>query len=125
MRHKLILTTLAILLICLATFSCKKERDNEKFCAFVNDQNFDATISLVDEFLATLSDNNQEESLEKLKDWLAAKSCVNTASILCNSCIKTLPAQSELSIKFNANGQDTTLTLDVIMAEPLRVRTYH
>ncbi len=119
------MTTLAILLICLATFSCKEERDNEQFCTLINDQNFDATLPLVDEFLATLSDNTQEESLEKLKNWLDAKDCVNTVTILCNSCIYTLPAQSELSVEFNANGQDTILTLDIIMDEPLRVRTYH
>ncbi len=127
MKYKIILTTLAIILTCLTTFSCKKDReaDNEQFCTLVNDQNFDATLPLVDTFLATLDGNNQEESLQKLKEWLDAKSCVNTSSILCNSCIKTLPAQSELSIEFNVNGQNVTLTLDISMGETLKTLTYH
>ena len=129
MTHTKILTALFLLLICLSGFACKKENsattDDEAFCTFVNTQNFEATGALINDFLAPLSDENKELQLQKLTDWLNNKSCVDASSIVCQSCILTGPAQSELSVRFNANGQVVTMTLDIIMGEPLKFRAYH
>lgn len=129
MTRKTILTTATILLACLTLWTCKKDKvvcsDNETFCALVDDQNFDATGPLIDDFLAKLKKDNQDENLEKLKNWLECKSCVDKAKILCNSCIKTLPLQSELSVDFIFNGQTVKMTLDILMDDPLKFSAYH
>ena len=129
MKHKSILVTFSILLTCLSLLSCKKDKDetsdDDKFCEFVNSQNYEATGPLIDNFLATLDNNNQDENLGKLKDWMEAKSCVDSTMILCNSCIETNPAQSELRVIFISNGQKTSKIMDIIMSDPLKFRTYH
>ena len=129
MVHKTILTTAIILLTCATLWTCKKEKifcaDDDAFCLLVNEQNFDETGPLIDDFLETLKIHDQAKNLEKLKDWLECKSCVTKAKILCNSCIKTLPAQSELSVKFIAGGQSVKKTLDILMDDPLKFRAYH
>ncbi|PCI59011.1 MAG: hypothetical protein COB34_04215 [Methylophilaceae bacterium] len=50
---------------------------------------------------------------------------IEKAKILCNSCIETSPAQSELSIDFTSNGQAINKTLDILMDEPLKFHRYH
>ena len=128
MTRKIILTA-TILLTCLTLWTCKKDKvscsDDNTFCSLVDDQNFEATSQIIDDFLATLKKGTQDDKLEKLKDWLECKSCVNKAEILCNSCIKTLPAQSELNVDFISNGQSITMTLDILMDDPLEFRSYH
>jgi hypothetical protein len=129
MKHKSSLVTFLIFLSCLTLLSCKKDKnvasDDEKFCEYVNSQNFEATGPLIDNFLATLDNNNQSNNLKKLKAWMEAKSCVDSTTILCNSCIETNPPQSELFVTFISNGQKMMMILDIIMSDPLKFRTYH
>lgn len=129
MNHKSIFVTISLLLIGLSHFSCNKEHDlnsdNEKFCAFVSSENYDATGPLIDNFLGSLRKNRPAENLDKLQAWLEAKSCVDTATIICNSCIETNPAQSELRVVFNSNGKRHVLILDIIMSDRLKFREYH
>lgn len=129
MKHKSILLAFSILLACLALYSCKKDKnvnsDDEKFCEYVSSQNFDATRPLIDNFLATLDNNNRYANLVKLKNWMETKSCVDSTTIICNSCIETNPPQSELMVSFISNGQKTSLIMDIIMSDPLKFRTYH
>ena len=129
MTRKAILTTATILLTCLTLWTCTKDKgscsDDNTFCSLVDDQSFDATGTIIDDFLATLKKGTQDDKLERLKDWLECKSCVDKAEILCNSCIFTLPPQSELSVDFISNGQPIKLTLDILMDDPLEFRGYH
>ena len=135
MISKTVFITAIILLACLTLWTCKKDNvietgnesdpDDETFCELVEDQNFHSTGSLIDDFLVTLPKGNSDNNLIKLKDWLESKSCVSKAEILCNSCIFTLPPQSELSVDFISNGQPITMTLDVLMDDPLEFRAYH
>lgn len=129
MNYKSILVTLVILLTCLSISSCKKDKDvtsdDEKFCEFVDSQNYEATGPLIDNFLSTLDNSNQDDNLKKLKDWMDAKSCVDSTSIGCNSCIKTNPPQSTLRVTFISNGQKESIIMDIIMSDPLKFRTYH
>lgn len=126
MKQISILTTIILI---LSLTACKKDKmictDEEIFCAFVEDQNFSATGTIIDDFLAGLKKNKNDENLEKLRNWFECKSCVEKAKILCNSCIETSPAQSELSIDFTSNGQDINKTLDILMDEPLKFHRYH
>ncbi|MBE0637892.1 MAG: hypothetical protein IH598_05180 [Bacteroidales bacterium] len=129
MNYKSILVTLVILLSCLSISSCKKDKDvtsdDEKFCECVASQNYEATGPLIDNFLSTLDNNNQDDNLKKLKDWMDAKSCVDSTSIVCNSCIDTNPPQSEVRVTFISNGQKESMVMDIIMSDPLKFRTYH
>lgn len=124
MRIKAILTAAAILVLCFSFWTCEKD-NGEEFCTLVNEQNFEATGPLINDFLATLKKGNEDYKLEKLRKWLERKNCVGEVKILCNSCIETLPPQSELSVEFISNGTTTTLTMDILMGDPLTFRTYH
>ena len=110
-------------------YSCKKEKEtsqsDENFCNAVNSQNFDSTGTLISNYLATLGNGSQSEKLTNLTDWLKAKSCVANALLLCNSCIETLPPQSEINVIYIVNGQEVSMTMDILMSDPLRFRTYH
>lgn len=127
---KIILIFNAILLLTTILTSCKKDNvkcsDDTEFCAFVNKEEYNNTGSIIDKYLSrqkeSLSDN---EKLEQLRDWLKCKSCVSNAEILCNSCIYTNPAQSELKVLFIVNGQQVEKVLDIIMDKPLKFRTFH
>ena len=129
MTRKTILTALVIFLTCLTLWTCNKEKvscsDEQAFCSLVESQDFDATGTIIDNYLAGLEKNKKDENLEKLRDWLECKSCVDKAEIICNSCIKTIPPQSELSVDFISNGQTIKMTLDILMDEPLKFRAYH
>lgn len=129
MNHKTILITAIIILISFTLWSCKKDKltcsHESEFCSLVDNQDFDATGAIIDDYLARLKKNKPDENLEKLADWLECMSCVDKAKILCNSCIETLPPQSELSIEFNSSGQKIDKTLDIIMSDPLEYRGYH
>jgi hypothetical protein len=127
---KIIVIFNAILLLTTILTSCKKDNvkctGDTEFCASVNKEEYNNTGAIIDKYLSgqkeSLSDN---EKLEQLRDWLKCKSCVSNAEILCNSCIYTNPAQSELIVLFIVNGQQVEKVLDVIMSKPLKFRTFH
>ena len=120
-------TILLLLLSFFAISSCKKDKTNpeDNFCTLVESQNYEGTGPLVDAFLAGLDNTTQDEQLNQLKNWMAAKSCVDSVGIMCISCIETLPPQSELRVVFISAGRDTSLTMDILMSEPLKFRTFH
>ena len=129
MTFKTILTIATAILMCLTLWTCSKDPvvcpDNEIFSLLVEEQNFDATGVIINDFLASLNSSEHDEQLEKLQDWLECKDCVDKVTLICKSCIKTLPAQSELSVKFISNGQKVKMTLDILMDDPLKFRSYH
>jgi hypothetical protein len=129
MKTKPIPLILFLLLSCLSISSCKKDKetkaDEAAFCAFVGDQNYEGTAPLIDAFLASLGNGSQDEQLIKLKDWMEAMTCVDSARIACISCIETLPPQSELRVVFISGARDTSLTMDILMSEPMKFRTFH
>ena len=117
------------ILLTLTLWSCKKLNigcsENKTFCTLIDDQEFDATGTLIDNFLANRRKNKPDKNLDKLKDWLECKSCVDKVEIICNSSIYTLPPQSELSVDFISNGQTETMIMDILMSETLKFRAYH
>jgi hypothetical protein len=131
MTHKTMLILSNIVLACFACWACEGEENkvvvsyNDPFCIWVDKQKVDSTGRLVNEFLVTLKNVNHAEDLEKLRAWLEAKECVDEAIILCNSCIKTLPPQSELIVSFVTNGLTAKMTMDILMDDTLKFRAYH
>lgn len=127
MRRQSILWIITVVAVSFLT-TCEKENeacpDESTFCILINNQDFDATGPVINEFLKTLQ-KDDDQALGKLKNWLDCKNCVKSAEILCNSCIETLPPQSEILVQFNSNGQVVEKTMDILMSEPLKFSGYH
>jgi hypothetical protein len=117
---------ISVLLAGFVFFSCNKDCSSidDEFCSYVSSQNYEATGPLVDNYLASLRAGS-DENLVKLSEWLAAKSCVDSATIVCNSCIETYPPQSEIRVVFLSGGQKIRLTMDIWMSDPMKFRSYH
>jgi hypothetical protein len=103
---------------------CGDEREDAAFCEFVNTSDFHLTGPLIDNFLKKIK-KNDEFTLKLLKEWLECKSCINQVEIICNGCIYTWPAQSELKVDFVVDNQVVILVLDIWMEEKLRFAGYH
>ncbi|MDR0796166.1 MAG: hypothetical protein LBE79_08985, partial [Tannerella sp.] len=97
-----------ILLLLRGLVGCDKEgqvTDSGKLCSYLNIENINKTIPVINDYLASLKSNlNDEQKLQSLTDWLKSSPCVIDATILCMSCIYTLPAQSEISFSFKEGG---------------------
>ena len=91
---------------------------------YLNSENIDKTIPIINEFLVGLPSSNSfsedEQNLQALTKWLKSNSCVIDATILCVSCIYTLPAQSEISFSFKEGEVTKVVTLDISMSKPLK-----
>ena len=95
-------------------------------CEFVNEENIDETIPIINEFLENLSNSlDEEQKLQELVTWFKSHSCITDARILHISGIETLPPQSEILISFKENGVTKELILDISMGEPLKAIRYH
>ena len=129
MTIKPILTIGMLILLSFLLESCQPDgiscAEDQEFCTLIDNQDFEATGQIINDFLTELPKNAHDQNLEKLQDWLSCASCVAEVSILCNSCIKTLPPMSELSVDFVSNGQTTMMIMDIVMDESLRFANYH
>ena len=101
---------------------CDKEKDKkEEFCLYLNSENLDKTIPILNDYLAGLKSKlDEEEKLDALIKWLKSCPCVVDATILCVNCIYTMPAQSEINISFIENGKTVVVVLDILMSNPLK-----
>ena len=118
----------------LVLYSCSKDSCNENsdFCDFVYDDKLDETLPLINSFLEDLDYNYDKDdydaievNLIKLKEWFECKECVDSVVILCNSCIETIPLQSELKIYYNAGNENNPAVLDVESSQPMQAAGYH
>lgn len=91
----------------------------------IDEGDFDAVGVVINEYLQTLEKDKLDANLELLKEWLSCKSCVDDVQILCNSCIFTLPPQSELKIIFISNNIKMEKTMDILMDSPLSFVGFH
>jgi hypothetical protein len=78
-------------------------------------------IPIINDFLAGLSEDlNDEQKLQALTEWLKLRPRIIDATIFCVSCIKALPAESEISISFKENDKTEVFILDILMSNPLK-----
>jgi hypothetical protein len=63
-----------------------------------------------------------EQNLQTFAKWLKSSSCIIDATVICVSCIKTLPAQSEISFSFQERETTKVVTLDISMSKPLEAK---
>ena len=131
LKKSTVVTLCMILIGLFLSVGCKKEKNGEEtngeaFCSYVNAEDLDKTIPLINEFLKDLSnDLNDEQKLQALVTWLKSYSCIVDAEILCVSCIFTLPAQSEIFISFKEKNITRSFILDIVMDNPLTSVRYH
>jgi len=116
---------IAICLAGLTMFSgCDKAvqvTDSEKLCSYLNIENINKAIPIINDYLAEQKSNlNDEQKMQALAEWLKSCPCVIDATILCVSCIYTLPAQSEISFSFKEGEVTKVVTLDILMSTPLK-----
>jgi hypothetical protein len=129
-------TIIVFSILSLVFFGCKKEIEpnpvenepqNEiELCQFINVENLNQALPVINEYLKKQSNNlNDEQKLQGLVTWLKSHSCIIDASVVCISCIYTLPVQSEIIISFMDNETKKELILDISMTNPLKVVNYH
>ena len=112
---------------------CKKdnsvtsyEPEEDEFCGYVNMENIDKTIPVINVFFESLSDDlNDEQQLQALVTWLKSFSCIIDATVLCQSCNGTSPSMSEIAISFDENGITKDFILAISMSNPLQAVGYH
>lgn len=123
-------TPLAIILftIFLTSFACKNEEihlvEDEKFCEYVDEQNFDGLKTHINNYLKKQK-TNDEEALDKFKSWLNSKSCVENAEIICDSCMESLPPKTIMGVVFKSNDQLIEMNMHVRMGKNLEVVSIH
>ena len=102
------------------------EQENGEEQSHFNVVELNKTIPVINEFLAGLpSESTDEQKLEALTVWLKSYPGYNDATILCVSCIYTLPVQSEISISVSLNGITEDYILDISMSNPLTAICFH
>ena len=117
--------TVAILcVICiLFSWSCQtKNLDDEieKFCSYINEENIDKTIPIVNQFLSGLSaELDGERQLQELAAWLKSCPCIIDAAVLTQST-----PTSEIVVSFDENGTTYQYIMDVSMEKPLKIVGY-
>jgi hypothetical protein len=139
MNMKKLKTFSIVLLFLLGLIGCKKEEipeisgenpetDNNEFCLYLNSENMDETMPVMNEYLEKLPQNlSDKQKLEQLTNWLKSAPCIIDATILCESCISGMNTQkmSEILITFEENGIVKEFIYDILMTNPLQVAFCH
>lgn len=118
-----------VLLLLAGLVGCDKDNqvtDSVKLCPYLNIENINKTIPIINDYLVGLPSSNSfaedEQNLQALTKWLKSSSCIIDATVLCISCIETLPEQSEVSFSFKEGEVTKIVTLDISMSNPLKAR---
>ena len=117
--------TVAILcVICLLfSWSCQTKNsddETETFCSYINEENIDKTIPIVNQFLSGLSaELDGERQLQELAAWLKSCPCIIDAAVLTQST-----PTSEIVVSFDENGTTKQFVMDVSMEKPLKIAGY-
>ena len=127
-----ILKLIAFLLaIAVITAGCSKKSNNvvdeltdkEMFCLYLNEENLDQTIPIVNQYLSRLSPTlNEEQQLVYLTAWLQTCSCIIYAALEQPDTNK--PQMREIIISFDENGIIKNFILNVSLIRPLKAKGY-
>jgi len=123
----ILFTFLILALICMS--SCTPDgsscNDEEAFCEFVNQDDMESTRSIIDDFLKKLPKDREQENLEVLRYWFTCMECVKDARIFCNSCMESLPPQSQLEVDVLVDGESKLVRVNVWMGDPMEAGGIH
>ena len=122
-----------MLVLAAATAGCNKNAndktdDEKKFCSYVNEENIDKTIPVVNEFLSEISvEPDWMQQLQELATWLKSYPCIVDATVLggVGSCGMSGTLMSEILVSFDENGITKKLLLDVSESQPFKAIGYH
>ena len=122
-----------LLVLAVVTAGCNKNvndktMDNEKFCSYVNEENIDKTIPIVNEFLSEISaEPDWMQQLQELATWLKSYPCIVDATVLggVGSCGVSGTMMSEILVSFYENGITKKLILDVSQSQSFKAIGYH
>jgi hypothetical protein len=96
-------------------------------CLKVTNNDFKGMKEVINRYLKNGVFNvNQspEAQLYDLVEWLNKQNCIS-AELLCNSCIETYPAQSEIRVVLHTGGKRRIVTLDILMSKRIEARGFH
>jgi len=96
-------------------------------CLKVTNNDFKGMKEVINRYLknGVFSVNQSPETqLYDLVEWLNKQNCIS-AELLCNSCIETYPAQSEIRIILHTGGERRIVTLDILMSKHIEARGFH
>ena len=96
-------------------------------CLKVTNNDFKGMKEVINRYLknGVFSVNQSPETqLYDLVEWLNKQNCIS-AELLCNSCIETYPAQSEIRIILHTGGERRIVTLDILMSKRIEARGFH
>jgi len=128
MGIKVIKYAFILLVIAVIAAGCNKQPGNgydenvakEKFCSYLNVENIDETIPIVNEFLSEqTTELSEEQKLQELVAWLESCSCIIDVVVLTQST-----PTNEIVVSFDENGTTKQFVMDVSMEKPLKVVGY-
>ena len=95
------------------------------FCMYLDVENIDKTLPIVNEWLSAQStDLSEEQILEALAEWLETQPCVFDAQVVCSSCEEAASPIGEIIVSFEDNGVIKDFIFELSMAKPLEVTGY-
>ncbi len=97
--------------------------DESDFCNLINQGKFDLTGVIINNFLDTSKENNNN-NLEILRAWLEKKECVVKAEIIHNVIIDTSPLQMEIIVHYRSNGRIIEKIMDIELRGKIRFVRY-
>ena len=101
---------------------------NEEFCLYLNSDNMDETMPVINEYLERLPNYlSDKQKLQFLTKWLKSTPCIIDATISCESCISGMytSTMSEIMISFEENGIVKNFIFDIVMTNPLQATFCH
>ena len=131
MKNKILMLSILSILVFTGQSCTKGELGNPvlgiDLCLKVTNNDFKGMKEVINRYLKNGVFNvNQspEAQLYDLVEWLNKQNCIS-AELLCNSCIETYPAQSEIRVVLHTGGKRRIVTLDILMSKRIEARGFH
>lgn len=88
------------------------------FCGYIYAEKFDSTYRFLNQILSKIPFD--EDSMKKFEKRLIEENCVVEVEWICNSCLFSLPAQSEVLVRIKTNQGFIRVVIRVVMMEPMK-----
>ena len=88
------------------------------FCGYIDAERFDSTYRFLNQILSKIPFD--EDSMKKFEKRLIEENCVVEVEWICNSCLFSLPAQSEVLVRIKTNQGFIRVVIRVVMMEPMK-----
>jgi hypothetical protein len=92
--------------------------EDTTFCGYIHAEKFDSTYRFLNQILSKIPFD--EDSMKKFEKRLIEENCVVEVEWICNSCLFSLPAQSEVLVRIKTNQGFIRVVIRVVMMEPMK-----